>query len=405
MNAPTIKDPLLRLDPSWQQALKTPLVMALGAALVLQLLLALFANSGRSLAPAAADTPLLAVDPATVTAIDIANGDGSQTTRLTRGDEGWVLSDLAGFPADSPRIDQLLQDLSQLKRPLPVATSEAAQKRFKVADDGFERRLTLHGQKGDIATLLVGESPGFRRVFARLKGEPAVYDVRLALFDLSASSDDWIDHTRLRLDRAGIKRISGGDWALVHGDNSWSLDGSDQHVDTQAVDDLLSRLAGLSYRGVLGTEDRPEHNLDKPVLALDIDLANGDKRSYRIAKIKDSEDYVLKEASSPYFYRLAAFDLDGLLDLSKDKLLGIKEPPKQQAKAEAATPEAATTRPTAESPAPAGAPAGAASTAVEQPASGPTSPATNAPPASTEQAPEATPAAGLLPAAKDSGGQ
>jgi hypothetical protein len=151
---------------------------------------------------------------------------------------------------------------------------------------------------------------------------------------------------------------------------------------------------------VLGTEDRPEHNLDKPVLALDIDLANGDKRSYRIAKIKDSEDYVLKEASSPYFYRLAAFDLDGLLDLSKDKLLGIKGPPKQQAKAEAATPEAATTR-----PAPAGAPAGAASTAVEQPASGPTSPATNALPASTEQAPEATPAAGLLPAAKDSGGQ
>jgi len=395
MNASTIKNPLHRLDPSWQQALKAPLVMALGAALVLQLLLALYANSGRSLAPAAADSPLLAVDPAAVTAIDIASGDGSQTTSLTRGDDGWVLSNVAGFPADSPRIDQLLRDLSQLKRPLPVATSEAAQERFEVADDSFERRLTLRGKKGDIATLLVGESPGFRRVFARLKGEPAVYDVRLALFDLSASSDDWIDHTRLRIDSTNIKRIAGGDWTLVKGSDGWSLDGSDQHVDAQAVDDLLSRLAGLSYRGVLGTGDRPEHTLDKPVLALDIDLASGDKRSYRIAKIKDSEDYVLKEASSPYFYRLTSFDLDGLLDLSKQKLLGTTKPPKQQAKAEGTAPEAAATEPSAESPAKASAPAaGAASTTAEQP-----------PSAATAQGPEAAPAAEPPPAGKDSGEQ
>ena len=62
-----------------------------------------------------------------------------------------------------------------------------------MADDDFERRITLRGDDGELVTLIVGDSPGFRRLFARVAGEDAVYDLRLALTDLSADSDGWID--------------------------------------------------------------------------------------------------------------------------------------------------------------------------------------------------------------------
>ena len=58
-----------RLDPSWFQALKTPLVIALGAALAVQLLLALLLGGGSSMTPVAADTKLLPFDREAVTGI------------------------------------------------------------------------------------------------------------------------------------------------------------------------------------------------------------------------------------------------------------------------------------------------------------------------------------------------
>ncbi len=181
--------------PSWQRALKTPLVVALAVALVAQLLMALMAGRGAGMAPAEMDAVLLDFDADAVIAIEIQDGDGKML-RLVRNGDGWQLPDLSDSPASANRVSQLIDTLAGLTRPLPVATSADARTRFKVADDGFERRLILRGEGGDIATLLIGDSPGFRRLFARVAGEDAVYDLRMALFDLSVSADDWMELER-----------------------------------------------------------------------------------------------------------------------------------------------------------------------------------------------------------------
>ncbi len=327
MSETMVNKPMFRLDPSWLQALKTPLVIALGAALVVQVALALLLGGGSGMAPVVADTKLLPFDREAVTGIEIqtpaeTDGDAPTTLKLTRADNGWTLPDLGDFPASGTRVQQLLDSLAGLTRPLPVATSVDAQQRFKVADDAFERRLTLRGGDGELATLIVGDSPGFRRVFARVAGEDAVYDLRLALFDLSANNDDWLDRGRLQLDREKVQRISGADWTLIRGEDGWQLEGSEQSPDADAVDDLLSSLTSLGYSGVLGTDAKPEYGLDAPAATFAIGLADGSHRSYRIGALADSDDYVLKLDDDPYFFRLAAFELSGLLELTPAKLLG-----------------------------------------------------------------------------------
>ena len=324
---PMIPFPKFRLDPSWLPALKTPLVIALGAALLVQLVLALLLGGGSGMAPVVADTRLLPFDETAVTGIEIqmpaeTDGDAPTTLKLIRASNGWTLPDLGDFPASGTRVQQLFDSLAGLTRPLPVATSADAQRRFKVADDAFERRLTLRGGDDELATLIVGDSPGFRRVFARVAGEDAVYDLRLALFDLSANNDDWLDRGRLQLDREKIQRIAGADWTLMRGEDGWQLEGSAESPDADAVDDLLSSLTSLGYSGVLGTDAKSEYGLDTPAATFAIGLADGTGRRYRIGALADSDDYVLKLDDDPYFYRLAAFELSGLLELTTATLLG-----------------------------------------------------------------------------------
>ncbi|WP_295881926.1 DUF4340 domain-containing protein [uncultured Thiohalocapsa sp.] len=307
------------LDTAWRSALLSPLVLLLAALLVVQLVMALLMGGGRSMAPAAGDLPLLDLDMDAVTAIEISTADGD-SVRLARSGDDWVLPALDGFPASGSRIETLLDDLAGLERPLPVATSAEARRRFRVADDAFERRLTLRGD-GGAATLLVGDSPGFRRLFARVGGEEAVYDLRLALFDLGASPDDWIDRGRLQFDRGEISRISADDWTLVRGEEGWSLEGSDATVDSAAADQLADAVATVGYISVLGPDSAADYDLDDPARVIAIEHAGGERR-YRLAPIADSGDYALRRDGEPYVYRLSAFDAEILVDTDRARLLG-----------------------------------------------------------------------------------
>ena len=320
------------LDGDWRSAVRAPLVLALAAALVVQVGLALVLGGGRSLAPAPQDVALLDLDMNKVTELDIASADGA-TLVLKRGGDGWVLPALNDFPASATRVDSLLGDLDGLKRPLPVATSADARRRFKVADDAFERRLTLHAG-GDAATLIIGDSPGFRRLFARVDGEDAVYDLRLALFDLSAQADDWIDRGQLQIDRGKISRIAAagpdggaeGGWALVRGEEGWSLEGSEEAVDTAAADALADAVASVGYTGVLAPDADADYDLDNPARVLTI-TNEGQTRHYRLAPIGDSGDYALKRDGDAYVYRIGAFEAETLVGTDRAKLLGQQAPP------------------------------------------------------------------------------
>jgi hypothetical protein len=341
-------DMTVQSDTGWRPDLLAPIVMGLAGLLVLQILLALglTLGGGRALAPSAADTPLLGMTPDQVQALRIENGDGTESVTLVRRNDTWVAADLDELPVQSAKVEQVLDELAALKRPLPIATSEEARERFKVADDAFERRVTLDGETGPSAGLLIGDSPGFRRVFARLPGEPSVYELRLALSDVSARRDDWIEVGLLRLEGKQINRIAANDWILSKDDAGvWALADEDRPVDEETVSALVLRLANLGYRGVLGVADDPAYNQQDPLIELEIGLADGSKRHYRISQAEDSQDYVLKDAERPWYFKLSEFDLGELLDIEIADLLAVDDAADPSASVEPSSPVATSPMP------------------------------------------------------------
>lgn len=315
------RNPLSGLEPSWRRALLNPVVSLLIALLVAQLVAALFL-AGNAMQSASTDDPLLDLSSEEVRRIKIITDD--EQVALARTTDGWVLPALAGFPAKADKVDQLLSRLTALQRPLPVGSSSEAQRRLKVADDNAERRIRLYGDAGELAQLLTGESPGFRRLYARLADEEVIYDLPLADFQVTSDSDEWVKHDQLRLDAEAIMRISSDDWTLSRIDGSWRLKtesspsvghstlalapesnraeqaqteqdrselGSAERgvteLDETTAEALVSRIANLSYQGVRMPPTHPQQgatpgarragaNTDSAVSSADADAGNND---------------------------------------------------------------------------------------------------------------------------------
>ncbi len=203
------------------QRLSLILAGVLGAQLVLALALSL---SGSDHASFKAKEPLLAFDANAVDRIDIdESGAGSVT--LTRRDGVWVVPSMADFPADGLRVAAFLSRLADLKKGWAAATSAEASGRFKVGEESHERRILLRKGEKTVAELLLGTSPSFRQVHARAGGEPNIYSIQFANYDVGTRGEDWMNRDVLGVPDDKIASISIGDLRLDRKDGRFVVAG------------------------------------------------------------------------------------------------------------------------------------------------------------------------------------
>ena len=336
MHATTVENARPKAAGGWG------LVLVLAGLLAAQIALALFLGlRGSGAGPAGRDTPLLAFEPAKVERIRIERR-GSDPVVLERVDKGWQVQSLSGFPAAGARIDALLDRLAGLKRGLPVATSQDALARLKVADGDYEERLSVESG-GKEFTLYLGDTAGARRRYVRAAGETAVLEAELSPTDIPTKADDWADRALLSLDERDIQRIELPGIALEKAEGGWRLADvkEGETLDQPKVADLARRLGSLSFVSVLGVEDKPEYGQDAPALEWRIGLASGDTPSYRLSLLRTEPDqgtaikdgateaprpkgpewYVLKVSDRPHYLKVASYSVEGLLGTTREGLL------------------------------------------------------------------------------------
>ena len=68
-----------------------------------------------------------------------------------------------------------------------------AAKQFKVAPDGFERKVQLFQDEKVLATIYLGNSPGFRQVYARVNEDTQTYAIPFNAHDVPTKASEWYD--------------------------------------------------------------------------------------------------------------------------------------------------------------------------------------------------------------------
>lgn len=227
----------------------------------------------------AGNKQLLAFSPDQIDRLLIDNGEG-QSLQLKKVADKWTLPASAGVAVDAGKVDSLLNSLAGIKRNWPVAKTEEAAKRFKVADNSFERRLVFKNGEKVLGTLLLGSSPGFKKVHARLKGEMQVFDIPFSVYQASLKTADWLDKQILQFKTDRIAAVECPDFTLQQNKGELSLlkAAANETLDNQKAKQLLEKLSNLNVMGLSSEALEPA---DSAKVKIVVRFTDGTSREYR----------------------------------------------------------------------------------------------------------------------------
>ena len=318
------------------------LIHILAAVLIVQVVLAVVLDrAGPDLSPSASDTPMIVLDGKPITRL-VIDGIDSQVT-LEKKSDHWVIPAINNFSADQDKVTELINKLKSIKRNLPVSTSAASRERFRVADDGFERRLQVFADGSLVADIFLGTAPRSRMIHVRQREDKAVFETQMGLHHASATTQEWLDKALLQVAYSDIRAISvPGVFRLEKDSNakvakeaddadqpkavpdSWvSADplGEDERIEQSSVLVLGQKIANIRFKDVLGTTIQSDYGLSAPKLVLQVETAAGQTLIYEMGLRQGAGDYVLKISNRPEYFALADYSGKGLLDAAARSMI------------------------------------------------------------------------------------
>lgn len=140
-----------------------------------------------------------------------------KTTTVRRGERGWLVEELDGFPADPAKVQAVARSLVTARLLEPKTDRPERHARLEVEDPAGDkskaRKIVLSDAQGkEIAALLVGKTryglfgPGRGAVYVRRVGEPRAWlaDRRI---ELPEEPVGWVDKEIVDLPRDSISRV------------------------------------------------------------------------------------------------------------------------------------------------------------------------------------------------------
>lgn len=254
------------------------------------------------------------------------SGENNVEIILQKQGNDWTLPARFGAPADGEKVADLLQNLIDIRRPWPVAENGATDSRFKVADDNYELRMNFMQGDKPLGTLLLGRSPGFRKVYARVAEERKVYAIPFSSYQASLKPEDWIDKRSLQVNAAQISSIELPFGRLSRQGKVLQLDelNENERTDEQKADELVGKLANLTILDIVG---KPEQTLVNQVeLSFSLTLQEGKVRSYRLLKGDKEGELLLHLSDQPYLYKVNPGLKDELLLYTRELLVKNVDP-------------------------------------------------------------------------------
>jgi hypothetical protein len=260
---------------------------------------------------------LRAADVATIRIVE-----PKSTLTVQRKDDGWVIAERAGFPADVAKVREFVLKMIELKvgQSLPVGDAERA--RLSLDDPGKKTgnaatRVELAAQDGKpLATLLVGkkyfkrdvDDPAKAAADGRFvavtqggKAQDTAYIVSDPLAQASAKSADWIDRTAFQVEKVKTLEVrypGGAGYRIAReADNAdWKLDGAQpgEKLDAGKANSAAYSLSLLELADVAPPEAKKDAaltGLDRPT---EITAATLDGLTYtiRVGNAQGDADYV-----------------------------------------------------------------------------------------------------------------
>jgi len=288
----------------------------------------------RATAPGAGAPVFSNLEVGDIVALIITDADGN-SIELRRQDEGWMLPDADGFPADADKVSPVLEKITGLTTSRLVTRTSSSHKRLQVSADDFVRRIDLETADGDQHTLFLGSAPQYGAMHFRVDGQNETYLTGdFSTEETRAQPAAWIDSSYVNLDQASVRKMTlenaNGSFTFARDeDENWTTAGlgSDETLDQAKVDSLVSKAASVNMERPLGREEQPEYGMDQPSAVVRLEAA--DKTiTLRIGVLDPEEQtYVINSSESPYYVQVPQYSVQELVEKTRDGFLQLPPTP------------------------------------------------------------------------------
>ncbi len=302
------------------------LIFAATFVLIIQLGLTVAVHLNRQ--PSGIATPestLFLFSPADIDRVTIYGaGDTRLQLQLTEG--GWILPEVFSVAAGEERVAALLDKVSSLHQGFAVATTPEAAKRFKVSEEGFERRLLLQQGETVFADLYIGGSPGLRQVYARKAGQDEILTVKLATYEMEPTADKWIDNSLIQPGIETINKVVLADYTLSRENDTWQFDrlGVGEHINSSQVQSLLNKINSLTINGVIGPGEGRGLLVEEPIVKYTVVAPDGITTDFSLVK-SEGEDVILKMSTSELSFKISSWAVDEISKITREQLVESPE--------------------------------------------------------------------------------
>ena len=317
--------------------------LILAGILVLQIVLSVVVFWPKPSASAEREPLFPDVEAGDIVALTITDADGNVVSvRQVGGD--WVLPEADDYPASADKITPVREKIVGLETGRLVTRTDASHKRLQVASGDFSRRIDFETADGKEHTVYLGSSPSYGAVHFRVDGQSEVYLTNdINTYETSADVASWIepayptavaeDVTTMTLvnENGTFTFTKGGVDEAVEG--NWTMEGlaADETLNETQVDALLRRATSVTIARPLGKEEKPSYRMDEPNAV--VTLGAGDQTVTLRVGAKDAADntYVVSSSQSPYYVRVAEFNVMDLLEKTRDDFLQLEPTPTPEA--------------------------------------------------------------------------
>ncbi|MCI5161964.1 MAG: hypothetical protein D3917_08055 [Candidatus Electrothrix sp. AX5] len=288
----------------------------------------------------APDSSFLAFTPKSISSV-LINGPENEELVLQKSDKGGIMPGAFSAPVSKGQVDGLLQKLADARQGLAVATSTGAAKRFKTAEDDFERHVTLKQGDAVVGEFYLGTSAGMRNSHVRKADQDAVVSISVSSHEVDVEADSWLDRTLADLSKDDLKAVTLADISLIKKEEGkekvWLLDGATkEETEKEAVDKLLNKVTAISVQSVLDPATSAELFTKDPAVQFTVTKQDDSKVTYAFAKNDDKKDnkeedyFILKMSNNELYFKVGKWLVDDLTEAKREKLLVGYEEKKEE---------------------------------------------------------------------------
>jgi hypothetical protein len=295
--------------------------------LAIQLILGVIIFWPKSMATGSSDPifPKLTVDD--IISLDITD-DQNNNIMLQKTDSGWVLPAADNYPVKADSVTPILEDLVKMDKTTLVARTDASQNQLQVSKTDFLRRVIIKTDgKGDYI-LYLGSAPRYTATNFRVEGQTEIYQTTLlSSWELNTRANMWVDTAYTAVDQATLSQVvlenAQGTVTLVKDGENWTLADlqEGEEISMGKVNTLARNASTVTMMEPLGTSADPAYGMDTPLAR--VTLTTGEGTQTLLVGVKDHSDntYVVKSSTSPYYVRVAEYNITTLVEDGRDAFL------------------------------------------------------------------------------------